>query len=338
MSTQPMEPQRVFALKRLSADWSPGVQHKIIHNVQKQSEMQYNYLYEKFSNFIILHHKRKRFPKSAILDFFNHLIDKGQSYLSLLRYRSAMQRPIKLYFSKVDLKNWEDLSLLLNYQKTHHKKLPPEFPFWDLDKVLTMLKKPPFSYINTEFMLQRAFFICLLACPKRIAEFKSISISRSYFSEEKIIFKVHQNFIKKTQTSNYCPKEIIIPQFSSNPQLCPVRNLNIYLKMTEDICKTLNRPRPDSLWIDTLGKPLSLLKMRLWFRKIIFIADPNASLQGTKFHSARNQVASALDARGIPIAQILQHMQWKSASTFQTFYNKLNLNSIKSAVLAGFLS
>ena len=85
-------------------------------------------------------------------------------------------------------------------------------------------------------------------------------------------------------------------------------------------------------------KPINLKTCRNWFRTIIFLADPCANFQNTRFHSVRGTVASALDFKGSSIKQILQQMNWKNDSTYCKFYAKLDLQANVKAVLGGCLS
>ena len=91
----------------------------------------------------------------------------------------------------------------------------------------------------------------------------------------------------------------------------------------------------DKLRLNLKGKVLSKINLRIYFRSIILAADPSANYSAAKFHSARGVVASDLDYRNIKINDILSHLNWKSASTFQKLYAKLKLYNKISAVLAG---
>ena len=127
----------------------------------------------------------------------------------------------------------------------------------------------------------------------------------------------------------------MIPNFKENLNICPVFNINNYLKTTFHICNNFNIKRPNYLWIDSKDKVLSQAKMRIWFRNIIFQSDPNAQIPQTKFHSIRGHVATTLDLRGIDTQNILSKMNWKNSSTFKKFYAKLNLISKCQGVIGG---
>ena len=318
----------------MNSNLSNNVRTKIIHNIQSSSDKHYQYLWKNFAKFIFSRCNFSKFKYSEVLEFFNFLIEKNQSHSSLLIYRSAISRPLKFYFPEINLTQEDDLTQLLKYCKTHHKKKVQEFPPWDLDKVILMLRDPPEEYNSSLFEMQKAFFLVLLAAPKRIAEFQSLTISKSTVGEDFIILRPHQKFIKKNHSSNFVPRDLKIPCFKECSSICPVKNLKNYLRISDNLCKENNVHRPDNLWIDSKGKPLSLLKMRSWFRSIIFKSDPSCSIKETIFHSVRGQVASSLDCRGIPLNIIISQMQWKSSSTFQKYYSKLNVKSHCPAILA----
>ena len=51
-------------------------------------------------------------------------------------------------------------------------------------------------------------------------------------------------------------KNLVIQKFPSNINICPIYNLNKYIKDSHKLCNSLIRPRPDNFWIDVNGKPL----------------------------------------------------------------------------------
>ena len=264
------------------------------------------------------------------------MIDNKYNYNSLLRFRTALQSPIEYYFPNWILKNDEILSKLLKYAKIHIVKPKIDIAPWDLDKVLIMLKNPPSQVAKElDFIIKKSLFLTILANPLRISEFQAITISKCNFNTNHIILRPHQKFISKNQTNNFVPSDIIIPAFSECKKLCPVFNLNLYLKIKENICKEKGISRPDQLWIGSDGRILSKQKIRSMFRSIILAADPCANFSSCSFHSIRGIVASALDYRNIQINEILKRMNWNSTSTFQKYYAKMKLSNKISAVLAG---
>ena len=189
---------RMRPLKQMVSEFPENIQNKMVHTVRMSSEKQYQFLWDKFAKFVCKTYSG-RFPKSAIYEFFNHLIDSKYNYNSLLRFRTALQKPIAYYFSNWSLKNDVDLSNLLNYAKTHILKPKVNIAPWDLDKVLLMLKKPPNSVVNNiDFKIKKSVFLAVLANPLRISEFQAITISKSTINEEFAILRSNQKLFQKT--------------------------------------------------------------------------------------------------------------------------------------------
>ena len=311
------------------------VKRKMLHNLRKSTQKQYQVLWSSFVKFVKDKVGHNRFSKYLVLEFFNKLIDSNNCLQSILCYRSALRKPILALFPDWDISQDILFNDLNRFVKSNFKKKESCFPPWDLDKVLGMLLNPPEGYINNSFLMQKSFFLALLACPKRISEFKALSLPRITFTENSVVLKPHQKFVKKNESCSFSPRDITIPSYPALSAICPVKNLQIYLRITNAICRERNVERPLELWIDENAKPLSLYKMRQWFRNIIFLSYPGASFPVTNFHSVRSQVASALDFRGISISTIIDQMGWASTTTFQRFYSKFNIISSKEAVLAG---
>ena len=207
-----------------------SIKEKIVHNVQSSSENQYQVLWKRFAEFVFKRYKGK-FPQLVIFHYFNHLISCNFSYTSLLCVRSALQRLLKYHFPNWSLKYDDELSLLLNYAKTH-KKPKVDIACWYLDKVLFMLMNPPVTVMNNaEFILKKFLFLTVLANPLRISEFQAITISKNTFNNDYIILRPHQKFIAKNYTNNNCPYDLVIPTFPSNKRICPVKNLMEDLKL-----------------------------------------------------------------------------------------------------------
>ena len=246
--------------------------------------------------------------------------------------RSALRDPLKWYFPNFDIVEDPYIRKLIQYVKSHNTKVSLNFPAWDLDLVVRMLKLREES--DWEFICKKTLFLTFLACPYRIAEFRSISLSQSVFSPLHVILKPHLTFQSKNQTDSFNPDPIIIQAYEEDLDICPVRLLTAYVNITQAKCNEKNLPRPDQLWLNKNLKPMSTFVMRKWVKEIIWIGDPNA-YEDIKVHSVRAQVASHLMASGFSVREILISMNWRSASTFARFYARLGIKTAVKAVLAG---
>ena len=312
MSSKALLPDRLDFIKSdINQKLTHSCINRIVHCNRSSTELRYQEQYAEFFNYISIFYNINRFPFSAVINFFNSLIDRNLAYQTILNYRSALTKPVEILF-ELHLCNVKPLNDLLKFVKSHHIKPKDSFVPWSIDKTLLMLENPPASYINDLFICKKAFFLCLLADPRRVAETCALTISKSNFSSDSVTLRVHSGFIAKNATATYNPQEIVIPSFQENPSLCPVKNLKDYLHLTDEISRRLNKKRPDFLWVDLQLKPLTQKVCRDWIRSIIFLADPSATVKNTKFHSMRGIVASALDFNGCSFKQILKrtYLTW----------------------------
>ena len=246
-----------------------------------------------------------------------------------------MREPLKLYFSSFDLLTDPWVDKIINHVKRNKPRVPFSFPSWNLDLVVRMLRLRVDEDLG--FIFKKSLFIVFLACPYRISEFKSISVSSSAFSPHHVLLRPHPLFVSKNQSDDFTPSPIVIQEFPEIPTLCPVSLINRYLDLTNILCSESKLPRPDQLWLNINLKPLSAKLIRKWIREIIFLGDPNATFRGTHAHTIRSQVASHLLAAGTPVKEIISAMNWRSSSTFTRFYAKLGIKASVQAVLAGHL-
>ena len=114
--------------------------------------------------------------------------------------------------------------------------------------------------------------------------------------------------------------------------------LNAYINLTAALCRDKGVERTDRLWINTNLKPLSTNMVSKWVKDVILLADPNADLHRINAHSIRSQVASHLLANDVSVKEIMAAMNWRSSSTFTTYYARLGIKTAVKAVLAGRLT
>ena len=229
---------------------------------------------------------------------------------------------------------------LLQFTKSHLIKQNKQFPFWNLDKVLEMLSSHQFKALcnkNPSLYFKKVIFLVLLASPKRINEFKAISLSKSSILSDKIILRTHAKFIKKNATALYNPSELPIPSYPMNSDICPVQNLKKYLEITQKICLNTETLRPDQLFIKENGLPFTTHQLRSSIREIIIRADPLAPKESSTFHNVRKVASTLLDYRGFSYQQIMDSMQWKNSQTYLTYYCQLGLieQNQKGCIIAG---
>ena len=273
------------------------------------------------------------FPLGGIIEFFNFLANKNYVSTTLKAVRSVLRDPLRCYFSDFDILSDPWITKIINHVKCRKPRPSYNFPSWNLDLVIRMIQNTENNELS--FVFKKTLFIVFIACPYRINEFRSISVSSSSFSAHHSFLRTHPLFSSKNQTDSFTPHPIVIQEYADSPAICPVSLLNIYLNLTKALCSDKGIDRPDQLWLGVNCKPLSSTMIRKWVREIIFMGDPNAKTKGSNPHSIRAQVASHLYAAGVSVKEILTTMNWQSTSTFTRYYAKLGIQSAVHAVLAG---
>ena len=319
-------------------NFSKNLKNKLIHSTRASTEKHYQIHWKRFVEFC--NNKKLPINKTSVYEFFNSLIDRQLSYGSLLQYRSALTKPLKFLIS--DLNLLEDIYIkdLLRYAKSHLLKKDKNFPKWSLEKILEMLASTQFNSLcssDHSLLFKKVIFLTALASPRRISEFQAFSISKSNFKNSEIILRTHSKFVKKNASATFSPSDIKIPSFPENNLLCPVYNLLKYLQITNSLCQKNNSVRPDQLFINTEGAPITKHQLRASIRNIIARADPFSLTHSTSFHSIRHVASTMLDYRGFTTSQILEQMQWKSSDTYHKYYCKLGWieESPRGCIVAG---
>ena len=307
---------------------------KVTHPIKASSEETYGAHFANFVTFIQKKYgKDNCFPLGGIVAFFNQLANRNFVSTTLKTVRSVLREPLRVYFKDFDILLDPWITKIINYVKCRKPRPSKCFPSWNLDLVVRMLQDRQDNDLS--FVFKKTLFIVFLACPYRVEEFKSISVSSSSFSPHHISLRTHPLFSSKNQTDTFTPSPIVIQEFEENPTICPVALLNAYMNLTKAMCADRGLARPDQLWIGLNGKPLNKNVIRKWVRDIIFLGDPNAKANGSNVHSIRAQVATHLYAAGVSVKEIITAMNWKSSSTFTRYYSKLGIKSAVQAVLAG---
>ena len=334
-SSGPIRNDRVSSIvATIPEDFSLDLHNKIVHHVKPTSLEKYDRLFANFRQFIIDKYGSKNpFPLAGVIEYFNHLANKKFKSSTLKSIRSVLKDPLRDYFPEYDILEDPWIRKLIQFVKCNNTTVNFNFPSWDLDLVVRMLTLR--EDLDIPYVFKKSMFIIFLACPYRIEEFRSISLSSSSFSPHHVLLRTHPRFCSKTQTDRFSPTPIVIQEFPEVPQICPVRILNNYISLTSRLCEQRGVDRPDNLWLSTHLKPISQDLIRKWVREIIFLGDPRASITGSHVHSIRGQVATRLLASGATVKEILAAMNWRSESTFFRYYAILGVQSSVRAVLAG---
>ena len=334
---QKILPNRIHFIKGFLTNMDRGLVNKLSSSVSDSSLVTYQFYWKKFYEFVKENRLFYSFSQNNLLQFFNRMIDSGISYNYLLGIRSSLMIPLQLLWPKYNLFSDIKIQLLFSHFKTHYKKPKTFFPRWDLDKVATFLTSDCFiekCKDDIELFFKKVLFFSGLACPKRISEFNAISIPDSQFIRNRVvILRPHPRFFAKNHSVKFYPKDIEIP-VNPGSKACPVALLHDYLKLSKEICSSLEIERPPQLWINKKGIPISKKQLNHWFRSIILMGDPDAKEADLSFHSLRGIAATNLFRR-FDIETAMSSMGWKSSSTFFNYYAKTGCFATTRLVVAG---
>ena len=336
-SSHPLRNDRLCSVvATIPEEFSLDVHNKIIHHIKPNSLEKYDRIFDNFKRFIIDRYGcANPFPLAGVIEYFNYLANKKFKSSTLKSIRSILKDPLLDYFPEYNIVEDPWIKKLIQFVRCNNTSVTFNFPSWDLDLVVRMLTLR--EDVDIPFVFKKSLFIIFLACPYRIEEFRSISLSSSSFSPHHVLLRTHPRFCSKNQTDNFSPSPIVIQEYPDVPQICPVKILNSYITLTRSLCEDKGIARPDNLWLSTQLKPISQDLIRRWVREVIFLGDPRASIVGSHVHSIRGQVATRLLASGASVKEILAAMNWKRESTFFRYYAILGVQSSVRAVLAGHL-
>ena len=202
---------------------------------------------------------------------------------------------------------------------------------WDLNKVLSSLRSPPFEPIESiplRLLTQKTLFLISLATAKRVSEIQALAYAVSSQGSD-IILSYVPEFIAKTETTDNplprCFPLKSLGDFVGNLEeellVCPVRCLRTYIRRTS---KIPNRPKRLFLSPRFLSKALSKNAMSFFLRDLISKSGALGSNEGPspKAHSIRSMATSLAFARNLAISSILEAATWKTNSVFASFYLK----------------
>ena len=253
-------------------------------------------------------------------------------------YRSAIGQVVKSC-SGLDIGHNPHLNQLI--EGMYHRK--PSFrkvvPAWDLGLVLETLRSAPFepcSQVHLKFLTLKTIFLTALATGLRRSELHALSRSSvtHHPQGEWIQFRTKLGFISKTQlhrsTEPFKPIRIpalttILAPDDDDRRLCPVRILNTYLRRTNQLVP----PNSDQLFISYkqgYNATINMTTISNWLVKAVreaySVVGVNIPPSNVKAHDVRAMSASLAALRNVAMKNILESAQWKSDSTFISFYLK----------------
>ena len=189
---------------------------------------------------------------------------------------------------------------------------------WKVDKVLQyiQLKFPSNDALSIKDLSEKLVILLALATASRSSDLVLWNIRHIRFFDTNI--SVRLAGLSKTRRSGP-PRVVNVARLSSDPILCPIAVLEVYLKKSASWRST---PAQDQLVLSFRKphKPMTSSTIARWIKSVLM--KPGIDVSIFKAHSTRAASTSAAADRGVSSNDILKMADWSRESTFARFYHK----------------
>ena len=255
---------------------------------------------------------RSTVTKDDVLAFLQHLFStRSLAPSTLLNYRAALQWPLEEAFS-VDFSH-PDFSRFATGLFHLRPPVPPDVPQWDLSAAVHFYGQVDHLTCSPRLLLFKTLFLTALASGNRCSELAHISRRAIVDQGSSITLPLLPRFLFKNQTASRCPPPISFPTFPTNPSVCPVETLRVFLR------RTSAWDHKDFLFVNPVSHA-SLVASRInyWLVRAILAADVGNSV--VRAHDMRKFAFSVNWARRADMSHIIKHGFWSSVHPFLTNY------------------
>ena len=313
--------------------------------LRKSSLKVYDVRWKSFSKWCEEHHIQAwKVTIPQIAEFFLYLFtEKNLSPRTVEGYRSAIASTLSKVLD-LDIGSDPNLSSLIASFYTDRPIGNRSLPEWDLNLVLSTLRKPPFEnpehpeLVKLKFWTWKTCFLLMLASGARRSEIHALDPDRIQWSEDRtsVTLRPKLGFMAKNHVARdpstafrgFTIKALGTARSARVKLLCPVRALKWYLARTKNIRKKGSRLFLSLKSSSSTGVCANTISS--WMRQTILEAYKQAEAEAAnclKLERARGHAIRAFKAtwqafRHISIQEILTSCRWKSANTFANFYLK----------------
>ena len=195
----------------------------------------------------------------------------------------------------------------------------PCFTFiWDVQKVIDHLNYfPKNEDLPVRSLTHKLTMLLALTSASRGSEICHLNINHMVKTHNSYIFTYEK--LTKTRRRGTAPLSVEYVQFSTNPKLCVVSVLDIYLKITQE---WRVKGQETQLLLSTLKPHNEVVKSTIagWIKSVLKDAGIDTSLFSA--HSTRSASTSKAMALGLSIEDILKRGNWSGKTTWQRHYHK----------------
>jgi len=187
---------------------------------------------------------------------------------------------------------------------------------WNVDQVLKYIKSlPPLHSQTVKQTTLKTVMLCALVATARANELHKLDLACMIPKTGLIEFQIPGR-VKHSRQGKPNPP-IVFTEFPSDPDLCPVKNINNYIKMTKPWREGTTKT---GLFLSTVAPHDIVAKTTLsnWIKQTLSLAG----IEGFTGHSTRSAATSKAKAKGLSIDTILERGNWKRKNTWEKHYHK----------------
>lgn len=249
-----------------------------------------------------------------VLKFLTILYKKCLGYSSINTIRSALS----LILPNVEGSPLGSHPLVVRFLKAIGKLKPPTRRYntiWDAGKVLDLfLEWPNNSNLSLKQLTMKTCGLLAILSGQRVQTLSRISLSDIKIGENLVEIFVKETI--KTSRPGTVQPNIVLPAFTLDDRLCPVKALIEYIEKTQHL-----RQNIEQLWI-SYDRPFCSVKTQTisrWLKTLLKESGVDVSIY--KSHSFRHASTSKAFEVGVNVDVIFASAGWNEKSkVFANFY------------------
>ena len=279
---------------------------------------------------------------TEVLSFLQSLADSGRKvntikgYITAIAHRHALfsQGSSQLKLSDLDVvQTWvRGLTLL-------HPEPRIRVPEWNLDVVLSALKKPPFYPLkdaSLKHLTLRTAFLLALTSARRASEVHALRVDTMVWKADAVYAYTDERFLAKVHTQWHADQAIVFPALYGEKDQ-ELRKLCVRTQLKHYVNRTLLLRQHKGASTQLLlcyggkekGQPVSVQRISNWLKLTVQLAYQSFELPlpQVKGHQVRKQATSWADLAGVSPEDICRAATWRSSNVFARHY-KLRLKDV----------
>ena len=256
-------------------------------------------------------------------EFLTFLFHKGLQYRTIAGYRSMLSSVLQ----PIDNIPVGQHPYIIRLLKGTFNSRPPRvklLPEWDLRLILKLLKKPPFEPLwlaPLKYLTWKSVFLVAITTFRRSSDIQALMLGGGNVSMQNRAITFIRQGLSKSDRPRHVNSKIVVPAFSEDKLLDPVRVLKCYLKRTKKFRNFGQDQAKMGLFLSFMEphKPVTSQTIAKWLVRVIKLAYEDSGTK-VKGHSTRAIGPSWALYNGASMSSILDAADWSKESTFVRFY------------------